>query len=167
MSIESLRRSIAATKDVAYFNTGWSMPDYPYGINLTKPRFFAAVVRECFAKPVDWFVTLDDVDQAGRPLVIRAMTDSWGGGNKALEGYLRRFLKERQDFPLGPFMFGQAVTLHLLGSIYGTDGYAWDPYVPTAHVAANFRGGGRIINLAGNDNAPIYFKDSMSRISQL
>ena len=28
---------------------------------MAEPRHFAAVVRECFAKPVDWFVALDDV----------------------------------------------------------------------------------------------------------
>lgn len=111
-------RSAVNTK-VAYFNAGWSVPDYPYGINIVEPRLFAAVVGECFAKPDDWFVALDGVDAAGRPLTIRAMTDSRGGGDPALEGQLRRFLKERQDFRLGPFAFGEAVTLHLLGSIYG------------------------------------------------
>lgn len=111
-------RSAVNTK-VAYFNAGWSEPDYPYGINVAEPRLFAAVVGECFAKPADWFVALDAVDEAGRPLAIRAMTDSRGGGDPALEGQLRHFLKERQDFRLGPFAFGDAVTLHLLGSIYG------------------------------------------------
>ena len=298
-------RSAVNTK-VAYFNAGWSAPGYPYGITLAEPRLFAAVLRECFAKPVDWFVALDDVDPAGRPLTIRAMTDSRGGGSAVLEGQLRRFLKERVDFRLGPFMFGDVVTLHLLGSIYGaglaqttdtwtvypgskrasgtnpslapfvanaarlfrtsyvddllirhtdaldsgqtragggqvgfsnqintvhlnpehrrkiagkrivvvddfetngnslecarnllleagaaavtgvsigkyrmrgqglarnvfapTDGYAWDPYAPTTHVAANFRGGPTIIRLPSDENAPIYFRDSMRRLAEL
>lgn len=298
-------RSAVNTK-VAYFNAGWSAPDYAYGINIVEPRRFAAVVAECFAKPTDWFVTFDAVDAAGRPLAIRAMTDSRGGGSKTLEDQLRHFLKDRLDFPLGPFMFGDAVALHLLGSIYGagltqetntwtvypgsrrdsgtnpslapfvanaarlfhssyvddlllrhtdaldsgqtragggqvgfgnqintvhlnlahrgriqgrrivvvddfetdgnslecarnlllqagaasvtcvsigkyrmrgqglarnvfapTDGYTWDPYAPTAHVLANFRGGATIVHLPSDDTAPIYFRDSMRRIAQL
>jgi hypothetical protein len=298
-------RSAVNTK-VAYFNAGWSEPDYAYGINVFEPQLFAAIVGECFAKPVDWFVALDAVDAASRPLTIRAMTDSRGGGSPALEDRLRHFLKERLDFPLGPFMFGEAVTLHLLGSIYGaglaqvidtwtvypgsrrasganpslapfianaarlfdtryvddllvrhtdardsgqtrvaggqvgfsnqvntvhlnpaqckriqgkrivvvddfetngnslecarnlllqagavsvtcvsigkyrmrgqglarnvfapSDGYAWDPYVPTTHVAANFRGGPAIVHLPSDDTAPIYFRDSMRRLAQL
>lgn len=124
-------RSAVNTK-VAYFNAGWSEPDYPYGINVVEPRLFAAVVGECFAKPSDWFVALDAVDVAGRPVAIRAMTDSRGGGSKSLEDQLRHFLKDRLDFPLGPFMFGDAVALHLLGSIYGTgltqDTNTWTVY---------------------------------------
>lgn len=109
----------AVNSKVAYFNAGWSAPDYQYGINLLEPQLFAAVVRECFAKPVDWFVALDAADPADRPVIVRAMTDSRGGGDLVLEGQLRRFLKERGDFPLGPLMFGDVVTLQLLGSIYG------------------------------------------------
>jgi len=298
-------RSAVNTK-VAYFNAGWSEPDYAYGINVFEPRLFAAIMGECFAKPVDWFVALDAVDLAARPLTVRAMTDSRGGGSQALQDQLRRFLKDRQNFPLGPFMFGEAATLHLLGSVYGaglapvtdtwtvypgskrasgtnpslapfvanaarlfrtsyvddllirhtdaldsgqtragggqvgfsnqintmqlnparrqnirgkrivvvddfetdgnslecarnlllqagaasvtclsigkyrmrgqglsrnvfapTDGYTWDPYAPTAHVAANFRGGPTIVRLPSDDTAPIYFRDSMRRIAQL
>ena len=46
------------------------------------------------------------------------MTDSLGGGDLNLQNALRRFLKDRQDFPVGPFQFGDVVALHLLGSIY-------------------------------------------------
>ena len=112
-------RSAVNTK-VAYFNAGWSQPAYAYGINLLEPRLFGAVVRECFAKPAEWFVQYRATDQAGRPVVMYAMTDSRGGGDEALETNLRRFLKDRVDFPLGPFRFGEVVTLHLLGSIYGS-----------------------------------------------
>jgi hypothetical protein len=109
----------AVNSKVAYFNAGWSRPAYRYGINLLEPRLFGAVVRECFAKPVDWFVAHAGADPAGRPATVYAMTDSRGGGDPNLEAALRRFLKERVDFPLGPFRFGEVVTLHLLGSIYG------------------------------------------------
>jgi adenine/guanine phosphoribosyltransferase-like PRPP-binding protein len=110
----------AVNAKVAYFNAGWSAPDFPYGIHMDRPELFGMVISECFAKPIDWFAWLDGTDQARRPVTVRAMTDSRGGGSPTLEGQLRRFLKERQDFRLGPYDFGVSVTMHLFGSIYGS-----------------------------------------------
>lgn len=110
----------AVNSKVAYFNAGWSAPTYPYGINLPTPSLFATVASECFTKPIDWFIQERGADLAGRPAIVYAMTDSRGGGDRELEAQLRHFLKERADFALGPLQFGDVVTLHLLGSIYGT-----------------------------------------------
>jgi soluble P-type ATPase len=108
----------AVNGKVAYFNAGWSAPDYPYGISLAEPRLFSAVVLECFAKPVDWYWQMSLPDPAGRPVEVRAMTDARGGGNPKLETTLRGFLKDGYDPGLGPLRFGEFVTFHLLGSIY-------------------------------------------------
>jgi hypothetical protein len=110
----------AVNAKVAYFNAGWSNPGYKYGIQVAHPGLFALLIQECFAKPVNWFVSLNETDAAGHRVSVRAMTDSWGGGSKELEDQLVQFLKERRDFPLGPYDFGFLVTLHLLGSIYGS-----------------------------------------------
>ncbi|MDP9470158.1 MAG: HAD hydrolase-like protein [Chloroflexota bacterium] len=110
----------AVNSRVVYFNAGWSEPNYQYGVNVTTPARFSLITRECFAKSEEWFVSERLTDAAGRPARVHAMTDSRGGQDANFADALRSFLKNRTDRALGSFQLSEAVTLHLLGSIFGT-----------------------------------------------
>ena len=109
----------AANAHIVYFNAGWSVPDYLYGINVPSPRVFDLVITECFTKTLYWYWQLSEVDGAGRSLEVKAMIDGNGAGIPALKDDLIRFLKYGGDPSVGPLSVRDFMMIHLLASIYG------------------------------------------------
>jgi hypothetical protein len=122
----------AVNAGIFYFNAGWSAPTYPYGINVTHPRVFDLVIKECFVKTVYWYWQLGDADEAGRPTAVKGMIDGNGAGIPALRNDLISFLKHGGDPSVGPLSVRDFMMLHLLGSIYGEGLYStidtWTTY---------------------------------------
>jgi haloacid dehalogenase-like hydrolase len=107
----------AVNARIVYFNAGWAAPTYPYGINVTHPRVFDLVIKECFSKAVYWYWQVSDVDRAGRPTAVRGMIDGNGAGISALRSDLISFLKHGGNPSVGPLSVRDFMMLHLLGSI--------------------------------------------------
>ncbi len=113
----------AVNAQVVYFNAGWSMPTYPYGINVQKPALFSTIVRECFMKEVYWYWQLSTSDRTGRQVTATAMVDGYGAGIPDLKNDLLSFLKYGGNPRVGAFRVRDLMMLHLIGSIYGDGMY--------------------------------------------
>jgi hypothetical protein len=115
-------RSAINTK-VMYFHAGWSVPQYPYGINVQQPSFFPLLLREFFIKPVDWYWEYSGTDHRRRKVTSKAMMDSRGAGIEVFQWDLINFLKDGGDPTVGLIKVRHFIMFHFLGSLYGDQFY--------------------------------------------
>jgi hypothetical protein len=158
----------AVNAGIIYFNAGWSMPNYPYGINLSAPNLLPLYLQEFFQKSAPWYWQFSGADRQGRRIIAKAMMDANGAGIQDLRDDLVGFLKDRRNPRVGPIAVRDFIFLHFVGSVFSDPFYRqvdiWTAY-PSSRGGINPALGG-LVSFVARLFRDRYFDDLLIRHTQ-
>ncbi len=125
----------ACNSNVLFFRAAWANPILHYGIPVDTPSDFLTFVQTFFLKEALWYYSIEEKDDLGRDVQVRALLDSDLAKVTSITPFIKSNGTTNKKLVKG-FQNGRYLTFHLLASMYleglhlkgGSEGSIWCLY---------------------------------------